>query len=520
MTLKGQDFSLTRNLWMNRDMNEAIDYWHITHPQKKFHSSLRPFLSASIANAQDSLVPFKFYGFRSAVLSHRLGHQPHKKKWTTIQYHPIVDVEYGMDQYTGKAINAASAGLQVRADVNENFSACLTARGGRLWLPYFLDTVVKYQKVLPGIGQAYGNSRAGYAWSDFTGYLSWSPKRSKIFNIQGGRDRQFVGDGYRSILLSDFAPPSWYYKMSARFWRMQYSVWYNWFYDVQTASGVKKNYTNKFGTFHHLSYNITDAINLSLFENVIWRGSDTGQARSFDVNYLSPVVFFRPIEYASGSPDNSFLGLNLSFIVAKRLKVYGQLGLDEFYLKEIRARSGWWANKQAWQLGAKYLNAFGIKGLKLQVEHNHVRPFTYTHGLVDQNYGHNGLALAHPLGANFKETLGMVTYRRGKLEIGWQVMAVLMGRDSVNGHSNMGQNLFKSYTTRSKEYGNYTGQGLTTNILQNNVRLVWHVLPALGARLEAGYILRAEQAVGGYKLQSPYLYVGFRTSIFTESRDF
>ena len=518
-TVKGQDLTLARNAFMNRDMNEAIDYWHISRPQKNFHASFRPFLYASLTAASDSVVPFRFYGFKNAFLIQRLGVHPKNKTWTALQYQPLAEVEAGWDGYSKRLLTSSSAGLQMRANFNDNVTVCGTARGGRAWLPYFLDTVVKYNKVLPGIGQAYGSSRAGYAWSDFTGYVSWAPNHSKVFNIQAGRDRHFIGDGYRSVLLSDYAPAYWYYRMSARFWRMQYSVWYSWLKDIEQAAGIKNNYRNKYGTFHYLSYNITDNFNVSVFENVVWRGTDTGQVRSFDVNYLSPVVFFRPIEYANGSSDNSFMGLNTSLILFKQLKIYGQLGVDEFNLKYIRARNGWWANKQAWQLGAKYINAFGWKGFRLQVEYNQVRPYTYSHGLVDQNYGHNGLPLAHPYGANFKELLGIAGFRREKFEISWQGGLVVMGRDS-SASSNVGQNIFMSYSTRGQEFGNYTGQGLKTTVLQNQLRVAWHVLPLLGARIEAGYVLRAEQGEKGFTLHAPYVYVGFRTAIFSETKDF
>lgn len=214
------------------------------------------------------------------------------------------------------------------------------------------------------------------------------------------------------------------------------------------------------------------------------------------------------------------MGLNTSIILFKKLKIYGQLGVDEFNLKYIRARNGWWANKQAWQLGAKYLNVFGVKGWRIQAEYNQVRPYTYSHGLVDQNYGHYGLPLAHPYGANFKEFLGLSSYRHEKLELGWQGSVVLMGRDSASASSNVGQNIFLSYSTRGQEFGNYTGQGVKTTLIQNQFRIAWHLFPALGAKLEGGYVLRTEKNENGYKLVAPYLYVSFKTALFSDSRDF
>ena len=51
----------------------------------------------------------------------------------------------------------------------------------------------------------------------------------------------------------------------------------------------------------------------------------------------------------------------------------------------------------ALQLGAKYVDAFGINNLDLQLEMNRVRPFTHSHNDSISNYTHYNQPLAHPL---------------------------------------------------------------------------------------------------------------------------
>src|SRR5690606_20577986 len=135
----------------------------------------------------------------------------------------------------------------------------------------------------------------------------YSPGRGNHFNFQLGRGKHFLGNGYRSVLLSDFAPAYPYFRINTNVWRLQYNVWYTMMYDVSAANQIQRHFRQKWGTFHYLSWNVTESFNVGLFENIIWRGSDTNQARVFDVNYLNPVIFFRPVEYSLGSPDNSFL---------------------------------------------------------------------------------------------------------------------------------------------------------------------------------------------------------------------
>jgi hypothetical protein len=290
-------------------------------------------------------------------------------------------------------------------------------------------------------------------------------------------------------------------------------------YDVNNAMQVKQNFRNKYGTFHYLSYNITKHFNIGIFENVVWRGTDTNQVRNFDVNYLNPVIFFRPVEYSVGSSDNSFIGINMNATLFRRLKIYGQLGLDEFYLREIRSNRGWWANKQGWQVGGKWIRALGIKGLELQGEYNQVRPYTYSHGAPDQNYAHYGMPLAHPLGANFKELLGFLTYRKGRGGFSIQLMMARSGRDSTT-KSNVGQNIFLSYNTRPFDYGHYTTQGVLTKINQAHFRFFYQLVPELNLRLELGYIQRSEKNDRSYQLENPYFYVGIRSTIWNNYRDY
>ena len=509
-----------RNAFIHGSIQDVFDYWNISKPNTTFHSSFKPYLSSTFTDASDSAVPFRFYAFKNFFLSKTLNESPQKRIWYNLQAHPILDVETGYDLLNKKPVLSAIGGTHIKVNINNDFTFAASLFGGKNQFPFFIDTSLARQKIIPEYGQAYGKYKSGYTFFDYTGYLSYSPNNNKIFNFQAGRDKHFIGDGYRSVLLSDYAAAYPYFRINTNIWHLQYNVWYTWMYDVTYSKGLKDNYKNKFGTFHYLSYNITKNLTLGLFENVIWRGTDTNQVRNFEVNYLNPIIFFRPQEYSIGSPDNSFIGANFSATILKHLKLYGQLAIDEFLLKEIKLRRGWWGNKQGWQLGAKYINAFNVKGLKLQAEYNQVRPFTYTHGAVEQNYGHLGMPLAHPFGANFKELLAFVSLRRKSWELSWQGMHLIVGKDTAGTKSNIGQNIFVSYNTRSSEYGNKIGQGIKNTILQSHLKFTYYMIPDMNMRLELGYIQRSEKNSQNYILQNPYFYLAFKTSFWNIYRDF
>lgn len=508
---------LAQNISINQETQQVIDEWNIKYPSTDFHSSFRPYLLSTLKDFRDSCVPYKHYLIKNFFLSKTLNEGPQKKHQYNFQFLPIVDLQTGFDVLENKNVNELSGGLRVKLNINDNFTIEGTGFGGNVSYPYFTNSLVKNNMLIPGLGMAYKAGANSYNYSNFTGYASFSP--NKVFNFQVGNGKHFLGDGYRSLLLSDVANNYPYFRINANIWNIQYNVWYTWMKDLTNAGGMKDKFQDKYATMHYLSWNIIKEVNLSIFENVVWQGTDTNRTRGFDPNYLNPIVFYRPQEYSVGSPDNAFIGLNLSAKFLSCIKLYGQLALDEFFLKEIRARKGWWANKQAWQLGAKYINAFKIKGLTFQAEYNAVRPYTYSHGSIPQNYAHYGQPLAHPFGANFKEYLGFISYRKGRVMVSAQGVYANIGVDST-ASSNVGQNIFLSYTTRPYEYGHKIGQGVKTTFMQSDLRLTFFIVPQMNLRLELGYIQRSQSDPRGYELQDPYIYFGLKTSLWNFYRDF
>ena len=505
-----------QNIFINQETQQTIDTWDIKNPSFEFHSSFKPYISSTLENFSDSSIGYLHYRIKNSFLSKTFNEGPNKLNQYNVQVLPIVDLQTGYDVLASKFVSETFGGAHTKLNINDDFTFALTAIGGRVSYPGFIDTTIQTTALIPGLGRAFKNKDGSYNFANLSGYLSYSP--NKTFNFQLGKDKHFIGDGYRSLLLSDFSNNNPYFGINANIWRIQYNVWYSWMQDFSRYDGSKKSLQNKYGTFHYLSFNALKNFNISFFENVVWQGTDTNRVRTFDVNYLNPVVFYRPQEYSVGSPDNSMMGLNASVKLFGCLKLYAQGVADEFFFKEIKARNGWWANKQGWQFGTKYINAFKVKGLTLQAEYNQVRPYTYSHASVQQNYSNYGQALAHPFGANFKEYLGMASYRTHRWMLSFQGMSATIGMDTLS--SNLGQNIFTTYSTHPYEYGNKTTQGNKRRLMQSDIKFTYYVLPQINLRIELGYIQRSIKDELGYELQSPYIYFGIKTSIHNFYRDY
>ncbi len=310
----------------------------------------------------------------------------------------------------------------------------------------------------------------GYDVLTARGHLAF--RLSKMINFQFGHDRHFVGNGYRSLLLSDFSAPYLFLKIQTKIGKFHYTNLYTQL--ISQVLRANQAYPKKYMTMHHLSINLTKNINIGFFESVVFARQDAYANDTYVLGYLNPIIFYRSVEQNYGSADNAFMGFDFKINTLKTFQIYGQVMLDEFVLTEVRSGKGWVNNKQALQVGLKYVNAFTVKNLDLQAEFNYVRPFAYQHSIqpVRANYAHYGQALAHPLGANFRELVGILRWQPHRnIFVTGKTFLAEYGTD-VNG-GNWGGNIMADLQKASQEYGNTTGQGAKTQLLLADLMVSW-----------------------------------------------
>jgi hypothetical protein len=338
-------------------------------------------------------------------------------------------------------------GLAVRGLIAKKvgFSAYITDNQERA--PLFVQERVIDYNAVPGNGfyKRYNTTATDYI--DARGSINFTA--AKYFDFQFGYDKNFIGNGYRSLFLSDFSNSYLFLKINTRIWKFNYM---NLFTELtpQTIeiNAGDKLLDKKYVSMHHLSMDVTRWLNLGIFEAVVF-----DRRNHFEFSYLNPVIFLRLAEQQAGSADNAFVGLDFKANVAKRLQFYGQFLLDELKVGELTSGKGWWANKFGVQVGGKYINALGVKNLDLQGEINLVRPFTYSHYDSLANYTHYNQPMAHPLGANFVEAIGIVKYQpHPKWTTSARLIVWKQGTDTAN--SNFGTDVFRGNTSRpGGDYG-------------------------------------------------------------------
>lgn len=360
-------------------------------------------------------------------------------------------------------------GVEIRGMIGEKVGFYTYVADNQGLFPKYVRDFTIYQ-TFPGEGFAKPSLKnKSIDFLSARGYITFRPL--KAINVKFGNDYNTFGSGYRSLILSDNSSPYLFLRLDTQLGRFKYTnLWTSMVnYDAWT-NGLRNR---KFAAIHHLSVNVTDRLNIGVFEAEVFNRDSLGGG--YDINYLNPIIFYRYVESYMGSKDNALLGMDFRQLIGKNGSVYGQFVLDEFLTKDLFNGSKSWTNKYSLQLGGKYVDAFGIQNLDLQAEYNLVRPYTYSHKDGGSNYAQYGQSLAHPLGANFKEFVGILRYKPlSRLSIYGTLMLAKQGKDPDK-YTNYGGDVNKSYETRinaaDKNAPHRIGDGIVANTVFTDVRL-------------------------------------------------
>ncbi len=425
---------------------------------------------------------------------------------------PVIQQQLSFESGNNQRVFLNSKGVTARGLIADRvgFDFYLTDNQERP--PSFAQRYINQLRAVPGAGFYKPYKLTAHDYFDARGSVYF--KAAKYFNFQFGYDRNFIGDGYRSLLLSNFSNNYLFLKINTRIWKLNYTNLFMELHPQFNRNSGDILLPKKYAATHRLSINVNRWLNVGLSEYVVF-----GRTNRFEFSYLNPVIFLRSAEHQLGSPDNALVGFDLKANVGHFGQVYAQFLLDEFVLKELRAAKGWWGNKYAFQLGAKYINAFTIKNLDLQGEMNFTRPFTYSHYSITSNYTHYNQPLAHPLGAGFIEAVGIARYQPvPKLNLQTKMILFVQGIDS--GGRNLGNSIFLSSNIRPFDYGFYVPVGIRSIGLNASALASFEIRENLF--LDGALLLRKLKASGRSGLSSTtrMFTLGIRMNMFRREYDY
>jgi len=412
---------------------------------------------------------------------------------------PLFNIEIGSDSEdkSDNSLSKNTRGAIIRANVGSKFSFETVLYENQMFLPKYQTDYVKSTGVIPGQGRVKRFKGNGFDFAASSANLSYT--LNKHLNFQLGTGKNFIGDGYRSLLLSDasFNYPFW--KIIGTFGKenqFQYTK-----LNASLSSIARRDpgstgealFKRKTMSTHYFSWIPAKWLNVGLFEATMWKTEDSTGTKPLQWQQFNPIIGVNTVTTGFNDENHTVIGTNLKIKLPFKAILYNQVVYDG-------------GAKYGYQIGAKY---FGIPNLTLQAEYNNVAPYTYSSDLPLQAYSNYNEAIAHPSGANFNEIVGIINYKYNRVFT--QIKMNLITSNLT------GSNIFISENQITPAIVTDIERELT--ILQAHIGFL--VNPKNNMSLTIGINKRTE-AISALNIinETNYIYVGFKTSLRNLYSDF
>jgi hypothetical protein len=419
---------------------------------------------------------------------------------------PLFYFEAGQDsKHSDSLYYTNTRGVLIRGSIGNDFAFESTFLENQAVMVDYLSSFVRAWEVVPGQGRVKKFKNNGYDFANASGVITYSP--FKHLNFMTGSGKLFVGNGYRSLLLSDNAFNYPYFKVNFHSKKFSYTA-------AWASMQVIKNgrftfnklsepiFTKKAFTFQYFSYRPIKRVEIGFYQAVMWKAQQPGNT-SFDFNILNPVIFAHTAQYNFDNNNNVMLGANLNVKITSSINLYGQVMLDDIS-----------NNKIGIQGGLKYFDVAGIKNLYVQGEFNQVSAYSYSLPIAYQSFSHYNQALAHPMGANFTEIVGILNYRFKDFFASAKINLIDYGKDQFGYYA--GNTIIRDYLP-SDVQANTMQIKATTQII--DLKLGYLVNRASNLNIALGAMLRNHSS-NINPLQTNYMYVSIGTTITNKYYDF
>lgn len=500
------------------DLNTYYNSWldkFVSKKESKTISAFKPYLYSSVDYAdhknsdseENHLREYKSFFMRKLKHENMLVVDTGNFNFTL---DPILSFEIGIDKYdtTSKRLSKNTRGLIVKGNIGSNISFMSAFVENQAFLPTYQSQFVSTHDVVPGQGRIKPFKVGGFDYAMASGYISYSPL--KQMNVQFGHDKNFIGDGYRSLLLSDNTSNYPFLKFNTSFFegKIHYMTLYASMQNLERIPFHKTPetiYKRKAASFHLLGLNLAKWLQVSLFEGIIWQRWDTTGTTSFDYNFVNPVFGVNSLIYGLSGKNNAVLGATVKVALTDKITLYAQGMADDFKAKKL-----------GYQAGFKLFDLFKLKNLYLQAEYNSVSPYSYGHFFPLQNYSHSNQPLTHPLGAGFSEFVGILSYRFRDFYLSFKGNYAKTTDDNNVYH--FGSNIFNSYTIKTPDAIPRTeisiyNYDINLSYLVNR-KNNFNIVIGTQGRIKSGAVI---SHVGD---QMQFVYVGFRTTLTNTYFDF
>lgn len=239
---------------------------------------------------------------------------------------------------------------------------------------------------------------------DYTNaYLKYyvEPLEGMGLSAQFGREKLTYGLGYGSKpILSGDNPNMDFLKLNFKYGIVRFSSIF-----ASTVGYMQLNredrYTKYFSA-HRIKVAVPKIADLSISDVVVYNGR-------IEFAYLNPILLWHFAEKSLQDRDNKNFILDFQTKFLKNVEFQGTLFVDDDEQFAIFTGKTTRSQKFVYQLGTMIYEPF-IKNLSLTLEYTKIRPFTYSHYDIRDNYTAYGVNLGHRIGPNADELFTRLTY--------------------------------------------------------------------------------------------------------------
>lgn len=467
------------------------------------HTGIKPyihFFSAKYTHVADSHRIFKFIyddaALDAAFYKHLIRIEPRQEK-LRLYLDPLLNFEVAKDLNSKISRNfyVNTRGFIGSGYIgNKVYFESLFSENQAV-LPDYLARQANSTTVIPGQGRWKKFKSSGYDYAFSSGFVSI--QILKQANLQLGHGKQKIGNGYRSLLLSDNAFNYPYLRLTQQWLKskVQYSIIYSVLTNMDPATkvltaGTERLFQKKAASFQYLSCNLSKSVNLGFFQGLIWQAGDYRNQQHLDWQYFNPIIYANLFSYKLNSKNNLLIGSDLKIKLTNKLNIYGQLMVDDLNNKDTLG------NDYGFQSGFNWFDAIGIKNFFVQAEYNYVSEGSYRNvpgSLTNQSYSHTNQNLAYTPGYG-QELIFIADYKYKRIMF----------------------NLKYNYQDIPLKNKNY----YYTNTF--NARIGYLINPAYNLNISLGITYR-NQYFHNFKTlnnEMSYIYLGLRTSLYNLNYDF
>jgi hypothetical protein len=257
----------------------------------------------------------------------------------------------------------------------------------------------------------------------------------------------------------------------------------------------------KSASVHYLSIIPHSDIEIGIFESAIWNRFDSSGIHPPSLYAAVPVIGLHSSLEGLDAKNNSMLGVNLRFSPFKKIKLYGQLAMDQGSLSRV-----------GWQAGMQFFD-LALTGLHAQLEYNYTPDFFYASRYDLQSVSHANQPMGHPGGGALREQVANINYRKKR----W-MGEVRINRMKQKAGAQSNFNADPSITIDPSTVS------VNRELYQATASLSWIVQPHTCTALSMGVTWRQDEMAHDdhplFSTETRYIWIGLKSNLMNHYSDF